>query len=499
MSVAAARTSSLLKRLTRRLCGERGFVLVAALGMSTVLAIVGTTAIAYSTSSARTSFRSSADQSAYALAEAGINNAMAVLSLPSNNALDPYLLPSRTVAYNGGTVTYSGTLNEHTATWTVTSTGLTRNPTGPHATPVRRVVSAQVGIQPSYSQPLNNMAWNYIWAKSTGSTCDMTIGQSVNVATPLTVEGNLCLQNTATISSGPLVVKGSLTLSQKANGVGQPNAPVNEAHIGSWCQYWNKPADYPCKGSADNVYAKTLDSTAPPLTPPEANWTAWYLNANPGPYYPCIDQSGTVPVFDNDQGSPASPDASKRNGSVLTVFDLTPGLSYSCKTAGGELSWDASTKVLTVKGTVYIDGSAVIDNGGTDTYDGQGSLYVSGTLQIKNTKLCAVADASGNCDTAHWDPNSRLLVFAADGNGGQVPTGDSIQLVSAVFQGALYGTHAIETDTTSQEIGPMVGSTVILGQSVTTSFPLIKIVPMGMPSLQNTVYAQPKAPTGYTG
>jgi hypothetical protein len=48
-------------------------------------------------------------------------------------------------------------------------------------------------------------------------------------------------------------------------------------------------------------------------------------------------------------------------------------------------------------------------------------------------------------------------------------------------------------------IGPMIGSTVALGQSVTTSFPAIHIVPTGMPSLQNTIYAQPRAATGYTG
>jgi hypothetical protein len=360
------------------------------------------------------------------------------------------------------------------------------------------MISVDVGVDPSYSQPLNNMAWNYIWAKSTGSTCDMTIGQSVNVATPLYVEGNLCLQNSATIGSGPLVVKGSLTMSQKANGVGTPSAPINEAHIGGSCQYWNKAANFPCKGSPDNVYARTLDRNVPSLEPPTADWSKWYLNADPGPYYPCAEQSGTPPVFDNDQGSAASPDPTKRNNSVLTVFELTPSLSYSCKTAGGELSWDAASHVLTVQGTVYIDGSAVIANGGTDTYSGQGSLYVTGTLLIKNTKLCAVADASGNCTTNGWDPNSRLLVFAADGNGGQVPVGDSIQLVSAIFQGALYGTNAIENDTTSSVIGPMIGSTVILGQSVTTAFPAIRIVPTGMPALENTIYAQPRPPSGYT-
>jgi Tfp pilus assembly protein PilX len=85
--------------LSRRsgLRSERGFVLPMALGITAVLAIAGTTVIGYSSSSARASYRSNADQKAYALAEAGVNNAMAVLSLPKNNGLDPYLLPARTM------------------------------------------------------------------------------------------------------------------------------------------------------------------------------------------------------------------------------------------------------------------------------------------------------------------------------------------------------------------------------------------------------------------
>ena len=67
--------------------------LVMAIGITTVLAIAGTTAIAYSTSSATQATQSAPRQSTFALAEAGINNAMAVLNLPTNNALDPDTLP----------------------------------------------------------------------------------------------------------------------------------------------------------------------------------------------------------------------------------------------------------------------------------------------------------------------------------------------------------------------------------------------------------------------
>jgi hypothetical protein len=228
------------------------------------------------------------------------------------------------------------------------------------------------------------------------------------------------------------------------------------------------------------------------------DWDGWYRNASPGPYFACHTQSGTAPVFDNDQGSPVSPDPSKRNASVPGSFNLTPGTSYSCQTAGGELSWNASTRVLTMRGTTFIDGNAQVQNGALNTYQGQGSLYLSGTLLVKNSKLCAHV-AAGSCDSTGWDPNTTMLVVVANGPGGiQVPAGDSVQLVSSTFQGALYGTNAVEIDTTSQAIGPIIGSTVYLGQSTATSFPSVTVAPSGMPG-SPMVYAQPNPPQLYGG
>ena len=96
-------------------------------------------------------------------------------------------------------------------------------------------------------------------------------------------------------------------------------------------------------------------------------------------------------------------------------------------------------------------------------------------------------------DVATWNPNTELLCIVAAGAGGQVNPWDSIQITSAFFQGALYATKSIDTDTTSQVDGPMVGDQVNLGQSVNTSFPTITTVPVAMPS-NPTVYAQPEPP-----
>ena len=46
------------------------------------------------------------------------------------------------------------------------------------------------------------------------------------------------------------------------------------------------------------------------------------------------------------------------------IANLTPGASYQCKTVNGELSWDYPSRVLTVSGTIYLDGSAKVDLGG---------------------------------------------------------------------------------------------------------------------------------------
>lgn len=488
-----------MRTLRQVLHGEDGIALVLALSITMVLAIAVTTLVTYATQNQHNAGVSKASQDSYALAESGINNAMAVLSKPTNNALNASVItsacananPCRT-DYANGYVLWGGTLDAHAGTWALTSTGYVRNPTG--ATVVKRVVKASVVVKPTTTQPLNNPAWNYIYAtKAPSSGCDEIVQQSVVIASPFFVNGNLCLQNTASITSGPLNVVGSLTLTQKSNIVGSAASPISDAHIGAGCKYQNGAMDNPCKGAVDNVYAKVLNTTPSTITPPVVYWDSWYLNASPGPYFPCQTSSGSVPTFDTDQGTTG--DVTKRNNSVSTAFNLTPSSSYTCKNPNGELSWDATNKVLTVTGTIFIDGSAYIQNGAVNSYNGQAVIYLSGTFLEKNSKLCAGLNAAKtDCDTTTWDPNSELLCIVANGSGGQVNSWDSVQVTSATFQGAIFATKSIDTDTTGAVDGPLVGETVNLGQSATTSFPTITTVPVGMPS-NPTVYAEPQTPT----
>jgi hypothetical protein len=511
---------SFMRRLLRR---QEGITLVMAVGILGVLTMAGTSLIYYSSTSARSAEYSDDKSSAYDLAEAGINEMMAVLSRPENNALNQYLLGYQangttvhtTHTYDRGTVEWWGTLAQVTggsSTWTLTSIGRIKNSTGKTAADATRTLTAKVPVIPTYTQPLNNPSWNFIYSRATGGTCDMTIQQSVLVNSPLYVAGNLCLQNSSAITAGPLVVQGSLTMDQSANYAGTSTTPLNQLAVRNGCKWKNNTLHNPCQQGAgasgfDNVWATTITNNPATSPAPTVDWDAWYLNSNPGPYYPCLTSSGTPPSFDNDQGAASAPNVARRNNSLATVQDLTPSTSYTCASSGGELSWNATTHVLTVNGTIFIDGSAQIQNGTVNTFTGSSTIYLSGTLLIKNSKLCQATTGSGSsmtCTSSGWNPSQRMIVFVANGNGSggspqsQVASGDSVQLISAYAQGALYATNAVDLDTTSQFDGPLDGSTVKLGQSTSSSFPGLSFVPAGMPG-NPEVYAQPQPPQLYAG
>jgi hypothetical protein len=511
---------SFLRRLLRR---QDGITLIMAIGVLGVLMMTGTTLIYYSSTNARSAEYSNDNSAAYDLAEAGVNEMMAILARPENNALNKYLLGEQangsvvhtTHTYESGTVEWWGQLTESVSgasTWSLTSVGRVKSPTGASVSQVSRTLTAKVPVIPTYTQPLNNPSWNFIYSRGTGQTCDMTLQQSVLVNSPLYVAGNLCLQNSSAITAGPLIVQGSLTMDQAANYAGTSTTPLNQLGVRNGCTWKNNSLHNPCQQGAgasgfDNVWATTITNNPGESAAPTVDWDAWYLNANPGPYYGCLTTSGTPPSFDNDQGSATTPSATHRNNSLTSVVNLTPSSSYTCQGSAGELSWNATTKVLTANGTIFIDGSAQIQNGAVNTYTGSATIYVSGTLLIKNSKLCQATTGSGSsmtCTTSGWNPAQRMLVFVANGNGSagspqsQVNAGDSVQLVSAYAQGAIYGTNAVDLDTTSQFDGPLDGSTVKLGQSTSSSFPGLSFVPAGMPG-NPEVYAQPQAPQLYAG
>ena len=271
----------------------------------------------------------------------------------------------------------------------------------------------------------------------------MTVQNSIDVQTSVYVEGNLCVDNTAEIERpANLVVKGNLTLKNPLS-VGRAGAGrLDYVYVLGSCKYRNFAAHYPCSGAPDNVHAVSLvTNSVPVVTWPAPDFEAAYLHANPGPYYPCAYVERLAAAFDNDASSVARPDITRMNHSLPATVDLVPWGAYVCRTTTGELSWNATTHKLTVRGTIFIDGNVIVHNGETNEYDGQAVIYVSGTVLIKQSEVCAEIKGTGghcNVNPGVWNPNQELLMFVARDEGlGQVQDGVGIGLVSAEFQGAL--------------------------------------------------------------
>ena len=232
-----------------------------------VLAVSLTAVIFLTSATARDAHRSNAGQKAAALAESGINNALAVLNAnyPGTTIYpgDSTLLPATTTTSASGTgsVTWSGTLVNVPANprwkwqWQLTALGRVKNPTGPAADVVRRATAVvPVVIPDSTSVPPGTTATDWIYGLN-----DVTFGQSVNVAAPVYAGHDLILANTATIAEtipasltlparpNRIVVGHDLTLMNPQNQVGHVNGsayPANdlaEIHVGELCAVEEQP------------------------------------------------------------------------------------------------------------------------------------------------------------------------------------------------------------------------------------------------------------------
>ena len=187
---SAGRPGRRLDRLAGRLSDESGFALVMATGMMLVLSLTVTSVIGYSKTSARSANLSASGQDAYALAEAGINNAMSVITVvradTTQLAQQPTAAgdPNSTVTTyaEGGTATWGGSYASATKTWTIKSIGSARNPTAPGAAPLTRTLYATVSIPaPPYSfVALNASCDNHTLILRTGGHLTVTNGIYVN-------------------------------------------------------------------------------------------------------------------------------------------------------------------------------------------------------------------------------------------------------------------------------------------------------------------------------
>ena len=536
-------------RLRLRPTDEHGQSLVMALLILTFLAVSLGSVIFFTAGNQRTSNLQKAQATAASLAEAGVNNAVSVLANPANaaNLETPWGAsstavlpdgsashPAYTTNYSGGSVKWWGNLDTTYEVWTLHAQATVKNPTGGAAAPIVRKMSAQVQVNAPNPTNFQVGVWNTVYSPKgpTAGQCDTSIGQGITISIPVYVGGNLCMGQNAVITK-PVYVGGFLTFQNKQGHIGSSGNgnTVNSAHVGSYCQVSSGGQVNPCKsepvqgnqpntniwvtGAPNNLTGVASDfvgitapaicwnGTQPACTGPPLN--GWYAVSSPGPTHPCTTSSGTPPTFDTD---------STWNNSVATTFNLTPATSYTCKTAQGELSYDATNRVLTIAGTVFIDGNVTANTPGnvpilykgwgssgncTNNGDCQSVLYVSGDFSLNSEKLCAVMNASNtdcNWTTNAWDPNKKILIVASNG-----PTGITVGPSQTSFQGGLYATNTVSTGQSAVTEGPLVSGTqaVVLGQQFGGTFPAITILPLSIQTSPGAFWINPPMNFKYGG
>jgi Tfp pilus assembly protein PilX len=440
------------------------------IGVSLVLGITGTTAMAYSTGNARSASVSKADERAFALAEAGLNYAYSTLY----NAPDPTMpgaVPQRSEQAEDGTIMWWGTLDTQTNTWTLTGRGSLPSPAG--GMDVIRTARGRVSVGAGEAGSANNAIWNYLYAEA--PTSCTTLSNSVNVNVPFYVKGDLCLDNSSQVSGSTTVLQvgGTVTVNNSAH-VGEAGSPISEAYIAGGCRIGSGPLQSPC-GTGQQVFAGTVHTETTNLEKPPVDLAGWYENAKPGPKQGCT--SGSFPGgFDND---------TTMNRSRSTV-NLTPASSYDCTVTDaqggllGRLAWDPSTKALEIAGTIFFDGDIEFQNLNEAYYTGRATIYSSGKITMHNsTKVCG----SPGCD-ATWQPTQNLLAFVAGSSTDAV--GFQIRN-SGIFQGAVYVVNDYSEENSATVWGPIIARQLYFQNSTTNHYvPLGTLLP-GMPSTSQEV------------
>ena len=490
--------------MIKKLREESGIALVMALSITVVLIIFVSSMISYTSQGSRNSNVSRSRLTAQTISESGIATAASIINKAAS-ATDPTLLGCTAsginsvlpctdiaIAVPGGTAYVHGLYSQvgNAGTWTISSYGSVVNPTG--SANLTKSVTATMSIVGG-GQSNNISVWNYVYSTSpNGGGCEVDqTGNGAVIDVPIFVTGDLCLSADGSAIKENLAnggqkidvrVLGKLVMSAPTATVGTSSAYVTSGLISGGCTTSTGGTGHTCT-TADKYYVTTTDS-AITASPPTVDFTGWYQNASPGPKHAC--NTGTLAASKFDSNTTMD--------GTTPVFDLTPSTSYTCTTtAGGALSWDSTTKVLTIAGTIFFDGN-VVSSSTAAKYHGKATIYVNGTFTMSAssaslragcpaspatiTKACAFASTA-----KEWDPNldNLIIATAAKNNSNAIAlTGNGVN-VQAEFLCDSTSTANLQGDTLQHE-GAFICGKFLWGQNIQLMpLPSITQLPPGAP------------------
>jgi hypothetical protein len=245
--------------------------------------------------------------------------------------------------------------------------------------------------------------------------------------------------------------------------IGTVGTPVALVGVSGTCKYDTQTAHTPCS-DVDKVYGTDINTTPAGLSKPQVDMAYWYENAMPGPKHNCT--TGSFPnTFDND---------TVRNNSLPQNGEMTPtNSSYTCQVRDvnnnllGEISWNYQTHVLTIHGTIFIDGNYRFDDDGQVVhYQGRGIIYASGDLEFDEL-VCAGGSGTSSCVTqsggmGNWDPSQNMMIVLADGWAEFDQGSSQSQSVPSGLQGLIYSNDECLVHENFHLSGPIVCDTITL-------------------------------------
>jgi Tfp pilus assembly protein PilX len=521
--------------MRERMRNEEGIALVMALGIMVVLIIFVASMIAYTTAGQRAATLGSADLQARQYAEAGLNSAYSLIvsantvtggnptaanllgcngvggaadtTGPSNcGSPVPKVICLTKTTCTAGTAgsasvfgffsganpaTFNG-IQYDASTWLLVSTGFARNPNG-DATTAKTTMST-IKITPLDGGAVASV-WNHIFmtAPLVPNVCQTNFnGNNTLITSPLYVVGNLCLtgngvgvQEVVGGQAIDLMIGGKLVLSGSGSKVGADSThPITSGVAAGGCTTISvASATTTCAPAGFNYWVTTLDSfisTAAPVAT-ASDIAADYNAFDPGPKHACATGGLPASTFDND---------TTQNGTNAS-FELLPTSSYTCISQSGssvgQLTWNNTTKQLTINGSVFLDGNLTISQSGT--YTGTGVIEAAGTITFNgnSTQFCATSPCSFTTWQGSSGNNSMLTLVALKASTTSITFTDNAQ----TFQGSLW-TQPSSTMTFVKN-GVTVEGPISIGSFDATfnnaSFkplPVIKNMPTGAPIPPNT-------------
>jgi hypothetical protein len=485
-----------------------------ALAVVLVLTVMVTSVIAFTSSNSRDASLKQNGQSAFALAEAGVNDALA--QLYSHYYSSSATANNNTTVYNASW--FSGTTSQQSpsstaactststcmswdaVSWTPGGAGVTKgtlvlrgtgrvpNPTG--GTALTRSVTSTVYVQQPPQRVQTPSYWSELYTGATGQPCDLTLGQGVAATAPIYVAGNLCVLQAASIQGSNVTLKvlGNLRLQNGNSNIGKTSA-VKSVQVGGGCvKSTNGAYTTPCpiNTSSTDIWDQSGLTKAPAPTPDPL---------------PSIDWASVA-------AAQAASTTTCTNGVSLSAatFYLTPSsgagsAGYTCSindnlsaASLGSITYNSAAHTLALSGDIYLSGSLDISTSSPVTYTGVSSFFVAGTVTASNGSNVCVHLSGGTCDFAnatnsassgYWDTTQSVLIIQSQG---------ALSGTNLAFQGGLYSSTSIALGGgQSATQGPLVSPQIITpGQQLNLSFPNFPFIisgSLGTPAPPYTLFS----------